>query len=382
MQGQQSAVWEQSRAMAAHLYRAAIRPDPLTDWSRIFRDQDDSLFVDFTLMTPSGEALRIGTSDPQGTAHQDFVAHYQFINPLNRHWQVAPQGRIVHFDDRLIDETCRRSEFYSRYSEFLQSGDGVCMVLGQGRAQKVLMHMRLPRHRGGAERSVDLLGSLSEDLVASFEIYAAMLNAANTIQCVADSLDHEGLGLAIVGGDGRIEHVNGSMNALLREGRLVRAERGRMAAGTGHAVPGLPDLIRRTARAGEFGRIRYRDPGRASNGTILACPAPLAVDLDHAGSDRIVLLVSPGGRRDRESAESLRASHGLTATEARVARRLGDGRTTRQIADEFGVQINSIRMHLKAIYAKTGTHSQVELLNFLQDADAPPPHPTGDITRN
>ncbi|MEU4311373.1 LuxR C-terminal-related transcriptional regulator [Nocardia sp. NPDC024068] len=70
-------------------------------------------------------------------------------------------------------------------------------------------------------------------------------------------------------------------------------------------------------------------------------------------------------------ADTVRASHHahrrtdhppLTATEATILRQLPSGRTTQHIADDLGVSINTVKTHLRGIYAKLGTSSRMETL--------------------
>ncbi|MFT3805131.1 MAG: helix-turn-helix transcriptional regulator [Burkholderiaceae bacterium] len=56
---------------------------------------------------------------------------------------------------------------------------------------------------------------------------------------------------------------------------------------------------------------------------------------------------------------------GLTSAQARVAAELATGKTIKQIAFYLGVSVNTVRHHVKAIFAKTGTNRQVELVQML-----------------
>lgn len=366
MQIERSDVRRFSRDAAFRFYRAAIEPDPLTSWAKILSGLLDSPAADFTLLEPSGRVVEIGSNDPHGRDHQEFVERYQFINPLNRFWQVAPEGEIIHFDRSLIDDACRRSEFYARYGEFLDLRDGVCMLLNAGGSKKILVHARLPRQQRAAERAIALFESLRDDLALSLEIACAFLNVSNTMKCVIDSLDQESVGVAILAADGRIENANHSMNALLQSGEVLRRDQGRIAAGSSTAAPCMSDIIRRTTQSGARSRLCYNHPASAHRCVIAAYPAPQAFSRNASDHSKVVLLVTDNSQVQKGLHDSLRGKYGLTAAETRVAERLHDGRTSRQIATEFHVQTNCVRTHLKAIYAKTGTHSQVELLNFLQ----------------
>ncbi|MBF6428052.1 AAA family ATPase [Nocardia cyriacigeorgica] len=52
----------------------------------------------------------------------------------------------------------------------------------------------------------------------------------------------------------------------------------------------------------------------------------------------------------------------LTTTQHRILRQLPSGRTTQQIATDLGVSINTVKTHLRGIYAKLGVNSRTEVL--------------------
>lgn len=65
------------------------------------------------------------------------------------------------------------------------------------------------------------------------------------------------------------------------------------------------------------------------------------------------------------STELLGTLFNLTPAEARVAKFIIEGRTVAEAAGELMVKENTIRIHLKSIFAKTGTHRQADLINLL-----------------
>jgi DNA-binding CsgD family transcriptional regulator len=79
-----------------------------------------------------------------------------------------------------------------------------------------------------------------------------------------------------------------------------------------------------------------------------------------------VLLVA----RDAElwpepSCDMLSQSFGLTRTEAEVAIGIASGKALVKIAADRGVKIGTVRAHLKAVFSKTHTRSQADLMRLL-----------------
>ena len=61
----------------------------------------------------------------------------------------------------------------------------------------------------------------------------------------------------------------------------------------------------------------------------------------------------------------LAAAFDLTPGEARVARVLAGARRPQAVASELGLSVETVRVHLTAIFAKTGTRNQSELAVLL-----------------
>ncbi len=86
-----------------------------------------------------------------------------------------------------------------------------------------------------------------------------------------------------------------------------------------------------------------------------ACPAA-----------NIIVCIRPVRRMPKALPMNLLVKEfGLTPTEARVAQLAGTASQLPAIADSLGITRNTAKTHLKAIYAKLGVHSQVELVRHL-----------------
>ena len=63
--------------------------------------------------------------------------------------------------------------------------------------------------------------------------------------------------------------------------------------------------------------------------------------------------------------ERLRTDHSLTVTEARVALRIGNGLSPKEIAAELGTSWYTVRSQLRQIFAKTGRRTQSALARLV-----------------
>jgi DNA-binding CsgD family transcriptional regulator len=65
------------------------------------------------------------------------------------------------------------------------------------------------------------------------------------------------------------------------------------------------------------------------------------------------------------SLETLRLAFGLTPAEAGVARKASQGLSCPEVAKQLGVSAGTVRAHMKAVFAKTHTRRQSELVAVL-----------------
>lgn len=88
-----------------------------------------------------------------------------------------------------------------------------------------------------------------------------------------------------------------------------------------------------------------------------------AADIFAAASH--MLLVTEVGARSTPSVELLTGLFDLTPAEARVTRALAKGMAPSEIASEFGVSRQTVRNQLAAVFTKTGTTRQAELVHLV-----------------
>ncbi|HUL64873.1 MAG TPA: helix-turn-helix transcriptional regulator [Burkholderiaceae bacterium] len=111
------------------------------------------------------------------------------------------------------------------------------------------------------------------------------------------------------------------------------------------AVVTLPSGGRQALWRVNLGRLEHRDTDEAAV-LMLIDPPPAAVG----------------------TLTALQRLFGLTAAEARVLALLLDDCRPREIADELQISITTVRSHLQALFSKTGTRRQSELVALAWSA--------------
>ncbi|MDB5425611.1 MAG: hypothetical protein JWQ29_3027 [Phenylobacterium sp.] len=162
-----------------------------------------------------------------------------------------------------------------------------------------------------------------------------------------------------------------------------------MAAGLGEAVVGQ--------------KLKFRDPGNAEAADRVLAQArtgsdPVIVRLERPGQDgpcfayaapvsalpmmldetpqiptdepAAAALVFPAPDMASRLWRSVRESFGLTEAEVRLARKLREGRSLQEAAQELGVAVNTVRNQLRAVFDKMGLQRQSELVRALTELGA------------
>jgi DNA-binding CsgD family transcriptional regulator len=84
-----------------------------------------------------------------------------------------------------------------------------------------------------------------------------------------------------------------------------------------------------------------------------------------SGAEQLLYL-TPVIQQAGPPPEILQALFDLSPAEARVAAMIAEGHSVKTIAEQLSVQPNTIRVQLKAVFAKTGTGRQPELVSLLR----------------
>jgi DNA-binding CsgD family transcriptional regulator len=118
----------------------------------------------------------------------------------------------------------------------------------------------------------------------------------------------------------------------------------------------------------------------ASSGTTRSIPLPASEDqpalilhllpVSRAAHDifaaaKTLLLITDVTAPEAPTQELLAGLFDLTPAEARVARALASGLPLDRVAADFGLSVQTIRNQLAAVFHKTGTSRQVELLRLI-----------------
>lgn len=194
----------------------------------------------------------------------------------------------------------------------------------------------------------------------------------DAFKLVSAVVDRFWMAIMIVAADGRIlvsnlaaERILGQKDGLMRIGETLTTNR---PAETRSLTREIAEVIGRSEVQGEargYGVVRATRPSGFSPYVVLVAPFDKAGAPGGRNEPAALIVVSDLEVRVPDCGRHLSLAFDLTDAEIRVALALLNGETPAEIAEARGVRLSTIRSQVKAIFAKTGTARQSELVGVL-----------------
>lgn len=196
--------------------------------------------------------------------------------------------------------------------------------------------------------------------------HALTTDTQRTITTVHRMLDRLPLALILTRADGRIIHENARARALLDGGdALVRTRDGHLTAVSGDDARRLQAAIHAVSHGkdGPEGAVAVRPAEGGAPYSVVIVPAGPG----HPGA---ALFIAHSESALTISTDRLSALYGLTRAEALVVASLSRGQSLEDIAAERGQQLTTLRSQLKAVFRKTGTRRQSDVIKMVLSGPA------------
>ena len=226
--------------------------------------------------------------------------------------------------------------------------------------------LSLQRTIGQEPFSTDELRQLKvlSQRVGSVAALATMLGLARA-EAALDAFAASDTAAVLIGKDGTVLGMNGAAESLRARGLAIEGRRlASIDRGASDALNrALHALLRSQPAATSMPPVALP---RMHRRALLAYPIRLGhVSYNSlAPCQAVVILVDPEAH-DRPPEIHLRSLFALTPAEARLASAMSTGEPLETVAGRCGISYETARVVLKAVFAKTGTHRQAELISLL-----------------
>jgi DNA-binding CsgD family transcriptional regulator len=184
-------------------------------------------------------------------------------------------------------------------------------------------------------------------------------------------LDHLAVACLLLDATGRLIHANLGAEAVLRSSAPLRVVQGRIVANGTANQRVWEALLRRLTHAGgpAEGTAAVLDTDQGTPLRVMSLPLtpPRSETLGLMPPSAPLGLVCIGRTAPRSdgAAATLQGLFGLTPAQADLTVALFEGESVREYAERRERSLNTVRTHLKEVFAKTGARRQADLIRQL-----------------
>ena len=310
----------------------------------------------------------------RGQRHREiervYLETYHPIDERVPRVRLLPDSKLTHISDVYTEEELKTSAAYNAARSFGHGGNGIHVRLAGPSGGNIHWFVHDPVHGGDwSSAPLDSIRRLLPHIRQTMCFQQALAGADALGATLTGLLETTGLGVIQIDARGRILAANDRAADLLRLGDGLCDKGGFLAADTPQEDAKLQDLLNRVLP-------RFGAPGVGCSMSVRrrGVPLPLVLHVNPVrGRDTVhpawpaaalVLVVDPA-RGTRVDPAAIAAALDLTTMESRVAARLADGMSVRDIAAAMGRQQSTIRSHIKHIFTKHGLSRQVDLVRLV-----------------
>lgn len=284
-----------------------------------------------------------------------------------------PEGKVVSIHEYLNENILQDSKFYNVYMMPEQTAH--ILGLDLRAASGFETRIRITRIVGDAPFT-DAERARCEMIVPhirqALDLYQRLETSRSEHAVYSGAVEQFAVGTVILDQQGNVIHCNQIASAILDEKDGIALSGRRIVFDNAGRDAEFRTLIRQHREAGRVAQAPAGTPvfrverpsGKRDLGIIVrSIDTP---DFLHAGSaPAIALFFGDPERQFEVTSEALRELFQLTPTEATISACLANGLSVHECADRLGVATNTVRAHLRSVFAKTGVCRQSQLVHLI-----------------
>ena len=352
-------------ALTEALFASLLDDEPWVAFLNTAQNVFDAAFVTLILAPRSAEhpgLLLVPGGDP--SFGRDYYYNLFANDPFTR----LPEGKVVHFRDFVSPAARDRNP---DYFDFLARSGGD-EVLGLDLREAGGFELRLRLSRLGGQRPFDsadmaAVQSTVPHLKVAKRLFEQLAAGRVEQKIYSSAFEQMSLGVMVVDQSGRIRRMNPTAESIVQKNDGVGVHDNRIVVRDSAIARQLADYLGRAASSTE--QLTLRVPRTSGRGDICIFAGGAAQERDVTGAGpSTVLFLSVPVEAPKVAPAVLRELLDLTNSEAAIAAAVADGLTLNDVAQRQGVSLNTVRAHLRSIFAKTGVKRQSQLVHLVHNS--------------
>jgi DNA-binding CsgD family transcriptional regulator/PAS domain-containing protein len=329
-----------------------------------------TLFIHDTRAHSGALAINVGYDSGIVRAYKAHFAERNIWLRSGHHLLTPGSVRTSHI--MCSRQALLASEWYADYCRPLNISQGIGATIHKDSmlTSNVAIFAGDDRADFGGEE-IALLKALMPHMQRALKIHMHLAEANLRQGEFVEAIEPLAVGVILVTASGQVLFANRSARRLLdnRDGLMI--DRQGLRAGRSRETNALRALIGCTM--GPYGQGRSQSGGGLNvtrpNGRralqVLVSPIRPQQSL-HLGARAVaaIYVTDPEQVSERPEVVLMRL-YGLTPAEAKVAALIVRGMSARQAAEGLAISYNTVKSHLKRVFAKTGTNGQGDLIRLI-----------------
>lgn len=324
-------------------------------------------------MTHAGAVAINVRSDPEAT--RAYNEHWHGADPralsprartLIRPGRAVPDQMLVRYAD--VERTAYHRGFSRKFGIARTVSLSLAADPGAFRGLSITRSHEDPPFEGDEIRFLEALAPHAQ---RALRLRDVLTRLQSELGAVRDGLDALDVVMLFVDARGHVRHANRAARRLLDAHDGLSLRRGSLAGANARATEALRALCRSchgvmATPDGGGGPLSLPRPSGRANLHALVLPTRRSAAFDSGLNSVVALvLVSEPDAPAPPVHDLLRAFHGLTPAESKVAEQLVLGHSIEQIADTLGYTRQTVGWYCKQLLAKTGSGTRAALVRQL-----------------
>ncbi len=215
-----------------------------------------------------------------------------------------------------------------------------------------------------------MLDALVPHVEQALRLGEQMARTRETRDLAVATLERLPIGIAVVDARLNIITLNRIAADALSDSEVLSNHQGRLRINNRHQHQALHDALARCLEQGSHHALPLTEPASGVTVSLLVCPSR-TVDMEDPERPAATLFLSHSNLDNLVDEALLGDLYGLTPAESKVAKGLVSGHTLDRIAEDASVSPATVRAQLKAVFRKTDTGRQAELVSVILSGLAP-----------
>lgn len=278
---------------------------------------------------------------------------------------------IVALGEAFVPMTSlERTDFYNTFGRQHGYVGGITGVVASSPSSLALVSVSRRPGQSFDDSQGNLMRALMPHFMRALQVHLRLIEANARELGLRNALDRLATGAVLVSISGRPLFVNRSAretvaerDGVILDGDVLRAAFGRDTARLHAMIAGAAATANGDA-VDAGGLLLLERPSGKRPLQLVVSALPRAEVVSETQASAIVFINDPD-RAAESDLTLLRRFYGLSRAEADVASLLVQDHSIADIGGLLGVSANTVRFHLKQLFAKTGTHRQGELIRLL-----------------